>query len=108
MNAEAAARLCGSLKPRLEEAYRELGRGGSFDTALEQAIVAMLETPALGGNVRVVQDEAVYVFRDTALESLTPAQKHLARMGAANARLIQDKLRQIALTIGIPRARLPE
>jgi len=108
VNAEAAARLCGALKPRLEEAYDELGRGGSFDSALERAIVAMLETPALGGNVRVVPDEDGYVLRDTELESLTPAQKHLARMGAANARLIQDKLRQIALTIGIPRARLPE
>ena len=61
----------------------------------------MLETPALGGNVRVAPDEADYVFRDTALESLTPAQKHLARMGAANTRLIQGKLRQIALAIGI-------
>ena len=108
VNAEAAARLCGALKPRLEEAYSELGRGGSFDSALEGAIVAMLETPALGANVRVAPDEAAYVFRDTALESLTPAQKHLARMGAANARLIQDKLRQIALAIGIPRTRLPE
>ena len=108
VNAVAAARLCGALKPRLEEAYDALGRGGSFDSALEGAIVAMLETPALGGNVRVAPDEADYVFRDTALESLTPAQKHLARMGAANTRLIQGKLRQIALAIGIPRTRLPE
>ena len=108
VNAEAAARLCGALKPRLEEAYSDLGRGGTFDSALEGAIVAMLETPALGANVRVAPDEAAHVFRDTALESLTPAQKHLARMGATNTRLIQDKLRQIALAIGIPRTRLPE
>ena len=105
---QAAARLCGTLKPRLDEAYDELGRGGSFDDALEKAIVALLQTPALGGDVRLVPSDAGYAFRDEALESLTPPQKHLARMGALNTRLIQDKLRQIALAIGIPRARLPE
>ncbi len=108
VDAQAAARLCGTLKPRLDDAYDELGRGGSFDGALERAIVAMLRTPALGADVRLVPSEAAYTFRDEALESLTPAQKHLARMGARNTRLIQDKLRQIALAIGIPRARLPE
>ena len=108
VDTQAAARLCGTLKPRLDEAYDELGRGGSFDGALERAIVAMLRTPALGADVRLLPSEAAYTFRDEALESLTPAQKHLARMGARNTRLIQDKLRQIALAIGIPRARLPE
>ena len=105
---QAAARLCATLKPRLDEAYDELGRGGSFDAELERAIVAMLRTPALGGNVRLVPSGAVYAFEDEALESLTPAQKHLARMGARNVRVIQDKLRQIALAIGIPRERLPQ
>ena len=108
VDVQAAAQLCGTLKPRLDEAYDELGRGGSFDGALERAIVAMLRTPALGGDVRLVPSEAVYTFREQALESLTPAQKLLARMGPGNTRLIQDKLRQIALAIGIPRARLPE
>ena len=109
VDVQAAAQLCGTLKPRLDEAYADLGREGSFDNALEGAIVAMLRTPALGGDVRLVPDEAgTYLFRDEALENLTPAQKHLARMGAVNTRLIQDKLRQVALAIGIPRARLPE
>lgn len=109
VDAQAAARLCATLKPRLEEAYDELGRGGSFDGALERAIVAMLETPALGENVRLAEsDGAQYAFRDAALENLAPAQGHLARMGVRNARVIQDKLRQIALAIGIPRERLPQ
>ena len=102
-----AALLCATLKPRLDEAYAELGREGSFESALERAIVAMLRTPALGGNVRLVPRGTAYGFEDEALESLTPAQKHLARMGARNARMIQDKLRQVALAIGIPDERLP-
>jgi hypothetical protein len=108
VDAQAAARLCATLKPRLDEAYGELGRDGSFDSALERAIVAMLRTPAPGGNVRLVPRGAVYGFEDEALEGLTRAQKHLARMGPGNVRVIQAKLRQIALAIGIPAERLPQ
>ena len=106
VDAQAAARLCGTLKPRLDEAYGELGRG-SFDAALERAIVVLLLTPALDGNVRLVPRGVGYGFEDEALEKLTPAQKHLARMGARNVTVIQDKLRQVALAIGIPDERLP-
>lgn len=108
VDAQAAARVCATLKPRLDEAYAELGREGSFDSTLERAIVVLLRTPAPGGNVRLVPRGAAYGFEDEALESLTPAQKHLARMGARNVRVIQDKLRQIALAIGIPGERLPQ
>lgn len=108
VDVQAAARLCATLKPRLDEAYGELGREGSFDSALERAIVAMLQTPALSGNVRLVPRGAAYAFEDEALERLTPAQKHLARMGTRNVRVIQDTLRQIALAIGVPRDRLPQ
>ena len=109
VDAQAAARLCATLKPRLDEAYGELGRG-SFDDTLERAIVVLLRTPALDGNVRLVPRArgVGYGFEDKALESLTPTQKHLARMGARNVRVIQDKLRQVALAIGIPGERLPQ
>jgi len=107
VDAQAAVRVCSALKPRLDEAYAELGTDRSFDSALEQAIVTLLQTPALGTNVRLVRREATFLFEDPALESLAPAQKHLMRMGPAHARVIQDKLRQIALAIGIPGTRLP-
>jgi len=104
---QSAAQLCGTLKPRLADAYAELGREGSFDVALEKAIVALLRTPAVGPDTRVVPAGASYAFEDETLEQLTLAQKQLARMGPRNARLIQDKLRQVALAIGIPAERLP-
>lgn len=103
---QTAASLCGTLKPRLVEAYGELGRDGSFDVALERAIVALLRTPPAGPETRVVPKGTSYAFEDETLETLTPAQKQLARMGPRNVRLIQDKLRQIALAIGIPAERL--
>ena len=108
VDVQAAAQLCGTLKPRLDEAFAELGGSESFETALEQAIVSLLQTPALSGDIRLVPNDNTYAFRDAALESLTPAQKHLARMGAENTRVIQNKLRQLALAIGIPGDRLPQ
>ena len=104
---QTAAQLCGTLKPRLVEAYGELGREGTFDAALERAIVALLRTPVVGPDTRIVPKGASYAFEDETLEKLTPAQKQLARMGPRNARIIQDKLRQIAIAIGIPSDRLP-
>lgn len=108
VDAAAAARVCSGLRLRLDDAYAELKRGDAFDQALERAIVSLLQTPALGADVRLVPAGAKYEFEDAALEELTPAQKHLARMGVNHMRIVQDKLRQIALAIGIPRERLPQ
>jgi hypothetical protein len=108
VDAQTAGRLCGTLKPRLTEAYGELGRDGNFDVALERAIVTLLRTPAAGPDTRLVAKGGSYAFEDATLESLTPAQKQLARMGPRNARIIQDKLRQVAVAIGIPSDRLPQ
>jgi DUF3014 family protein len=107
LDPQSAADLCGTLKPRLTEAYAELGRDRSFDVALEKAIVELLRTPAIGPDTELVPKGGSYAFEDETLEKLTPAQKQLARMGPRNARIIQDKLRQIALAIGIPSDRLP-
>jgi hypothetical protein len=108
VDAAAAARVCSALKPRLLDAYAELGpRAASFDTALEQAIVAVLRTPAIDADTPLVPDGARFGFADPALEALTPAQKHLARMGPTHLRAVQDKIREIALALGIPPDHLP-
>ena len=103
----ATARVCSALKPRLDDAYAELKRGGTFDETLERAIVSLLRTPAIGPDTRLAPQGSSYQFEDPALEGLTPAQKHLARMGPDNTRAVQNKLREIAAAIGIPGERLP-
>ena len=104
-----AARLYATLKPRIEEAYRDLGYpSASFDRSLERAIVLLLKTPVTEGSVRVQPHGAVgYAYADPRLESLTAAQKQLLRTGPANVRAIQSSLRAIALALGIPAERLP-
>ena len=104
----AAARLYATLKPRIEEAHRDLGSPEqSFDRTLERAIVALLQTPVVDAPVRLTPKGIGYAYADDRLESLTPAQKQLLRMGPRNERLVKAKLREIALALGMAPAQLP-
>jgi hypothetical protein len=108
IDAAGAARLYTTLKPRIDEAYRDLGFPDTpFDRTLERAIVALLRTPAPDSAARLEPKGIGYGFVDPALEGLTAAQKQLLRTGARNVRIIQSSLRQIALALGIPAERLP-
>jgi len=100
------ARVYASLKPRIDEAARELG-DASFDRTLERAIVQLLNTPVVDDPILVQTKGIGYSFVDPKLEALTGAQKHLLRTGARNERTIQESLRNIALALGIPPERLP-
>jgi hypothetical protein len=106
-DADGAARLYSILKPRIEEAYRELGIQEPFDRALERALVSLLQVAAVEGEVALLPMGGVYHYNDLRLERLTQAQKQLVRMGPRNVRVIQGKLRQIALALGIAPERLP-
>lgn len=107
VDADGAAKLYSTLKPRIEEAYQELGGTDSFDAVLERALVRLLETPAVAGEIALMPDGGIYKYNDPRIEGLTQAQKQLVRMGAQNVRTIQRKLRQIAIALGIPKERLP-
>jgi hypothetical protein len=104
-----AARLYATLKPRIEEASRDLGKPDTpFDRTLERAIVLLLETPIVPDPVRAEPQGGVgYGFAAPDLEALPAPQKQLLRMGPRNVRTIQSSLRAIALALGIPPERLP-
>ena len=57
------------------------------------------------GPIEVVDEEGWYVFADPALEDLRATEKHMIRLGPANATRVQAKLRELAQAIGIPSAR---
>jgi len=106
IDAAGVARVYATLKPRIDEAARELG-DASFDRTLERAIVQLLSTPVVDDPIRVQTKGIGYGFVDPKLEALTAAQKHLLRTGPRNARTIKESLRNIALALGIPAERLP-
>jgi hypothetical protein len=107
VDAVGAARVYATLKPRIEEASRELGYADSFDRTLEKAIVTLLNTPVVDGPIQLKPKGIGYAYADPRLEQLTSAQKHLLRMGPRNVRIIQDRLRAIAQALGIPASELP-
>ncbi len=108
VDAAGCARAFRSLAPLLEAAHKELGHPeGGFPATLERALVALLQTPVLAGDVPVVHHVAIYEFADRKLEALTPAQKQFLRIGPRNVLKVQTKLRELAPALDIPDTRLP-
>lgn len=91
-----------TLKPRITEAYRELGYPeGDFDRVLERAIGVLLQTPALDEKVTLSPKGVNYAYSDPTLESLSPAQKQLLRLGPRNGQAIRGKLDEIARLLNL-------
>lgn len=102
IDAEGAASLYATLRPRFDEAYRDLGHQGPFDAALERAIATLVRVPNPRADALLVHKGALNAFADPRLEELTAAQKQLLRMGPRNVLIVQEKLREIASALGLP------
>jgi hypothetical protein len=103
-----AAQLYNRLKPRIEEAYREVaGANADFDGTLQRAIAELLATPVVEGEIAVERHTVGYGYVDPSLESLSRAQQQLLRMGPQNVRVVQQQLRAIAQRLGIDESALP-
>ena len=102
LDAAATASLYLTLKPRITDAYRELGYPeGDFDRVLERAIGVLLQTPAPGDKVALSRNSVTYAYSDPSLQSLSPAQKQLLRLGPRNARAVRGKLEEIAALLNL-------
>jgi aryl carrier-like protein len=89
------------LKPAIQEAYKELGYPDTdFDITLKKAITELLRVPVVEDNIKLEKKVVTYVMADSDLESLSSAQKNLFRMGPDSVRLIQEKLRSMAMSLG--------
>ncbi len=92
----AAARVYHQLLPLFREAYQEMGvSDGPFPEVLARAMDNLLAVDVPDGPLELREAVGRYVYSDRSLESLTPAAKHLLRMGPENARMVQEKLREI-------------
>ena len=109
LNVEAAIGFFEELKPLFQEACREQGcweRG--FQDTLVRAILELLKTPIVRGEILLNKKIVSYEMADGRLEVLSNSQKHLLRMGPKNTIKIQSKLREIAQALGVPENELPE
>jgi hypothetical protein len=97
LDSVGTASLYLTLKPRITDAYRELGfPDGDFDRVLERAIGVLLQTPVLDENVAIQPKGVTYGYSDPKLESLLPAQKQFLRLGPRNGQSIRAKLEEVA------------
>ena len=100
LDATGLAELFTQLEPLFDEAYRELGYPeGSFRQTLDTAMNLLASTPVPDGYIDVRRGQVLWEFEDPAGEQLSDAQKHLLRMGPANARMVQSKLREIQVAL---------
>ena len=104
LDTEGTAELYRRLRPLFQEAYRDLGFQNSFDGALAGAVETLLAVPVPQGPVELERAGAAggYEFRDLELEGLSPAQKHLLRMGPRNIERVHAKLRRLAEALELP------
>jgi hypothetical protein len=99
------------LKPLFQEAYRELGYPQKdFHSTLIRAIQRVLAAPVVERQILLKEEGkgVNYLFVDEGLENMDDVQKHLLRMGPKNTRKIQQKLREMALALGVPEDQLPK
>jgi hypothetical protein len=97
LDATGTARLYLTLKPRILDAYRDLGYpDADFDRVLERAIGQLLKAPVLDSAPPLRPKTLSFAFADPRVESLSPAQKQFLRMGPRNVQTVQAKLREIA------------
>ena len=96
LDAAAVGRLYATLKPRLDDAFKRTGYGGTFEDVLTQAITQLLSVPVTEGSIALKPVGIGYGYSDARLEDLSASQKQLLRMGPENVKKIQSKLREIA------------
>jgi len=93
-----------TIRPRLEEAYRGLGRTTlTVDQAVAAALQVLIDTPQVADPVRLVPGPgATLAFADPELQRLPAAQKQILRMGPENATRVKTALVGIKSAIETP------
>ena len=103
MDARESAELYRRLLPLFREAYQELGfTEQDWEEVLARAVRNLVSVEVPEGPLEVREHVGRYLYLDRSLESLTPAEKHLLRMGPENARRVQSKVREIAGYLELP------
>jgi hypothetical protein len=88
------------LYPLFQQSYEDLGYPGKyFNDRLVQVIDHLLQAPEVAGPIRVVQPKVMFQYADPSLENSSAGQKLLIRMGAANERIVKQKLREFRAEI---------
>ncbi|MDH3404061.1 MAG: DUF3014 domain-containing protein [Acidobacteriota bacterium] len=101
LHVDGTAQAYRTVKPLLDEAYRDLGYpGADFDAVAVRAIQRLLDTPVVP-EPELERFASSYKYADPRLEALDDAQKQFLRLGPENLRAIQAHVRRIAERAGL-------
>ncbi|MDO8271502.1 MAG: DUF3014 domain-containing protein [Gammaproteobacteria bacterium] len=95
VNPEQALAIYRVLKPLFQEAFAEIGYPNrNFDEVVIRAIDNVLNAQTAEGPFQLVKPKVMYVYADAGVESMTPVEKQLLRMGPQNAEKLKAALAQ--------------
>jgi hypothetical protein len=95
VNPEQALAIYRVLRPLFQEAFAEIGYPNrSFDEVLIRAIDNVVGAQTAEGPFQLVKPKVMYVYADAGIESMTPVEKQLLRMGPQNAEKLKAALAQ--------------
>jgi hypothetical protein len=101
-----AAKIYSDVRPYFETAFSQVARQGeSFDDVLSAAVLRVTSVQPPQGEIELVEKGAIFLYRDPALESLTPAEKQVLRMGPKNVEALQAWLRGFSQAVGLRQSR---
>jgi Protein of unknown function (DUF3014) len=102
VDAARLATVFTTLKPRIVEAYVAQGNAADdFDAAVARALGIVVATPDVPADAALVPGVGGFEYANAAYEGLSPAQKHLIRMGPAQARAVRDAVTRFAAALGV-------
>jgi hypothetical protein len=91
-----------TLEPLLDKGYGEIAPpGAKFRDALGEAIQRLLAVEIPAASPELEEAVLAYRYADPQLEELSPAEKHLLRLGPERARRVQAKLQFLSAALDL-------
>ncbi|MES3006933.1 MAG: DUF3014 domain-containing protein [Pseudomonadota bacterium] len=95
VNPDQAIAIYRVLKPLFQEAFAEIGYPNrNFDDVVVRAIDNVIGAQTAEGPFQLVKPKVMYVYANADVESMTPVEKQLLRMGPQNAEKLKAALAQ--------------
>tara|TARA_B100001094_G_C18194716_1_gene809885 strand:- start:7747 stop:8538 length:792 start_codon:yes stop_codon:yes gene_type:complete len=97
INLKNLSQIYTMVQPLLNEAFIELGyQENQFHSTLLKAIDEIMKAPVIHQPIVVKHEQENYKFVQPELESLSPIQKLMIRMGPENTTRIQESLKEMS------------
>lgn len=104
VNPDQAVAIYRMLRPLFQEAYAELGYPNrNFDETVLRAINEVTNARTAEGPFQLIKPKVMYIYADAEIESMSPVEKQLLRMGPQNAEKLKAILAQYGERISAAR-----